>query len=482
MKSTKGAALRLLAGLGVVLLLILCACANPAIAPATLAAEPRTDGLSIPTASSPEASATGMLRLSLKDFPLQDKIVTHVWVTITSVQVCGESAGWLTVFDSPAGTVYDLLELVEQPALLSTAQLPVDLYRQIRLVLGEDNRVVLGEEGEFPLRVPSGQQTGSKIGGEFEIREGCETSLLLDFDAQQSVKITGRSRYQMRPTVRIEEVSYAAADNRAPYPVTGPTTAPVFQNAAASTFQLDIAAPAGEADDPDGDRVYFRCGEVPAALAAVFSLDADTGLAAFAPGAPAGSYPMSFWSEAEPGASTIATPYVVSFTFLGGPVLYPRIVIDTYVPTGGGFAAADTFITLFGPEGDLTPGFDDAPPVSLAEDDNGNPVFANYARIDYTEGLMSGYYYVRVRGSDALQAGAYALRVVESVEAEMSVEAQYPAGWFFTATNPSDSPYEPDDDPPAGGVPVRPVELDLGGRLNRYLSAGEVDWVRVRLP
>jgi hypothetical protein len=44
------------------------------------------------------------------------------------------------------------------------------------------------------------------------------TSVTLDFDAQESVKVTGRGRYQLRPTVRIDTVEYfpLASDNIPP--------------------------------------------------------------------------------------------------------------------------------------------------------------------------------------------------------------------------------------------------------------------------
>ena len=160
--------------------------------------------------------AGGSLQLYLKDFPLEGQTVSSVWITVLAVEVHGESAGWWTVFESPAGTPYDLLTLVEQPVLIGTADLPADTYTQVRLLLGEDNRIVVEGEGEFPLRVPSGQQTGIKIVGEFQIREGTITSVVLDFDARQSVKLTGRQRYQLRPTVRIESVEYRVTDDAPP--------------------------------------------------------------------------------------------------------------------------------------------------------------------------------------------------------------------------------------------------------------------------
>lgn len=168
------------------------------------------------------------------------------------------------------------------------------------------------------------------------------------------------------------------------------------------------------------------------------------------------------------------------------PTVYPRIVIDTYKPTGPiGVGVVDNFLTLFGPAGDTTAGFDDAPPSSLAQNDNGNPIFSNYARIDYSGGLTSGTYYIRVRGSDSGQAGYYALRVVTSVDSAIDQDAQYPPAedWFFPS-NEDDSGYETDDDPTSlsSGVPTNPVDISIGEKVNRSLTAGDVDWLRLVLP
>jgi hypothetical protein len=164
-------------------------------------------------------SDQGRLDLYLKDFPLGDQTVTNLWITLGSVEVHGESSGWFTVFENLDSATYDLLTLVEEPVYLGTADLPADTYTQVRLMLGTDNSIVLAEDGEpRSLEVPSGQKTGIKIVGDFEVREGFETSVTLDFDAQESVNVTGNGRYQLRPTVRIEAVDYRPVDrdNRQP--------------------------------------------------------------------------------------------------------------------------------------------------------------------------------------------------------------------------------------------------------------------------
>jgi hypothetical protein len=164
-----------------------------------------------------------------------------------------------------------------------------------------------------------------------------------------------------------------------------------------------------------------------------------------------------------------------------------RVVIDTYRPTdpaGPGFIATDPFISIFGPSGDTTldasPNLwnDDTDPytvdgaVAIAEDDDGNPTFAKFARLDLL--LDPGTYYIRVRYRTSDLGGAYAIRIISAPD-------EIYASWYFAATNPTDVDpglvsYETDDTPPSGGIPTKPVPIVIGERCNRYLDVGDVDW------
>jgi hypothetical protein len=169
-------------------------------------------------------------------------------------------------------------------------------------------------------------------------------------------------------------------------------------------------------------------------------------------------------------------------------VLYERVIIDTYQPKDS-VIVANTFASLFDPAGDTTTDIDpdlwnnnhhphtvDAPPISIAEDDDSNPTYFGCARIDYKDGLAPGTYYVRVRGRKSTNTGVYAVRVL------LAPDENYPA-WFFGSTNMPDTPYETDDYPQSGGVPMHPVPIAVDGKLNRALTTdGDVDWLVFTLP
>ena len=112
--------------------------------------------------------------------------------------------------------------------------------------------------------------------------------------------------------------------------------------------------------------------------------------------------------------------------------------------------------------------------TSIAEADGGGD-HNGCARIDYTGGLAPGTYYVRVRGQKSTTDGFYAVRLLLT-----QPEIDYSA-WYFGVTG-DDASYEPDDDPPSGGVPTDPVPITVGGKLNRALTDGDVDWLVFTLP
>ncbi|HWC53125.1 MAG TPA: DUF4382 domain-containing protein [Chitinophagaceae bacterium] len=108
--------------------------------------------------------------------------------------------GWASI-DVNHG-VYNLLELTNGlDTLLGEIEIPPGKISQIRLKLGDDNTIKVGDE-VFHINTPSGQQSGLKLQVHETLVEGISYKILLDFDVARSVIKTGSGQYTLKPVIR----------------------------------------------------------------------------------------------------------------------------------------------------------------------------------------------------------------------------------------------------------------------------------------
>ena len=133
----------------------------------------------------------------------------EVWVDIQKVMInvpggdTTDSAGWKEAPLLRPG-LYNLLEFRNgADTVLGGVDLPAGTVSQIRLVLGDDNYLVLEDGTKVPLTTPSAQQSGLKLNVHAELKAGIPYALVLDFDAARSVVETGKSgQYLLKPVIR----------------------------------------------------------------------------------------------------------------------------------------------------------------------------------------------------------------------------------------------------------------------------------------
>jgi hypothetical protein len=128
----------------------------------------------------------------------------EVNVEITGVEVHSaegeQSSGWKEL--NIEHGVYNLLELTNGlDTLLGTLELPAGPISQVRLKLGSDNTIKVGNE-TLPLHTPSGQQSGLKLQVHTVLTEGITYKILLDFDVARSIVSAGNGSYSLKPVIR----------------------------------------------------------------------------------------------------------------------------------------------------------------------------------------------------------------------------------------------------------------------------------------
>jgi len=196
------------------------------------------------TACDQSAGDTGTLRVVMHDNPGD---FDEIWVEIVRVEVNNQldaETGWVTIGEP--GDTYNLLELVNgTQVMLGEQELEAGIYRQIRLILGDNNYLVIGED-QYELQTPSAQQTGVKLNINAGIQNGIVYTLVLDFDAHRSVVAKGQTPvgapFLLTPVIR----AYAEAE-------TGIISGVVAVEDAADLNDLNISVEL--ADEVDGYNV-----------------------------------------------------------------------------------------------------------------------------------------------------------------------------------------------------------------------------------
>lgn len=149
---------------------------------------------------------TAKIQVSLIDAPAD---YDAVLIDIEDVQINVSSDtnaenGWQSLEDAQPG-VYDLLLLTNgEEAFLGEIELAEGQLGQVRLILGDENLLKMGDD-EIALTVPSGSQSGLKLNVNADIQAGITYKLVIDFDAAKSVVKAGNSDgYNLKPVVRAQ--------------------------------------------------------------------------------------------------------------------------------------------------------------------------------------------------------------------------------------------------------------------------------------
>ena len=142
---------------------------------------------------------TATIHVQLKDAPGDYQQVN---VEVVDVELHTSSGGWQNI--AVTDSIYDLILLQDSAnVVLGTSTFSTATISQVRLILGQNNSVVVGGVS-FPLQLSSQDETGLKLNVHQELLPNAIYTLVLDFDAAQSVIDEGNGNYRLKPVLKAE--------------------------------------------------------------------------------------------------------------------------------------------------------------------------------------------------------------------------------------------------------------------------------------
>jgi len=179
-------------------------------------------------APTPTPTLTGTLKVYVTDAPPREE-VTSIMVTVAEVKVHRavaekeqeqEQSGsdnqtqeqeqeqkqtpqgegeWITIDISDNATTFDLLQIKGIEQFLGTSEVAAGKYTQVRLVV-DAIQVALGDGKLQDATVPSKEL---KLVHPFDVLAGEATALILDFEADKMVTVTGSGKIIVKPVVKL---------------------------------------------------------------------------------------------------------------------------------------------------------------------------------------------------------------------------------------------------------------------------------------
>lgn len=146
-----------------------------------------------------ENSTEGKARLT---FRLTDAPAAYDEVNIDIIGAQAIINDSIIDLDVNAG-IYNLLDFTNgKDTVIVDQEIPEGKLSQIRLILGENNTISVGDDS-YDLKTPSAQQSGLKLNVHADFRQGIAYEYVIDFDAARSIVQTGNGKYILKPVLKV---------------------------------------------------------------------------------------------------------------------------------------------------------------------------------------------------------------------------------------------------------------------------------------
>lgn len=135
------------------------------------------------------SDSTGTVSFGITDAPATN--LSNVTVAFTEIQLKPNDGDWVS-FPLEGFETVNMLDLqggISAP-LITDEEVPAGDYAQIRLIVDTENSFVTRTDTgdtQYTLAVPSGEQSGLKLQGDFVVAADTSTSFTIDFDVRKAV-------------------------------------------------------------------------------------------------------------------------------------------------------------------------------------------------------------------------------------------------------------------------------------------------------
>lgn len=218
------------------------ACSKPGAANVPFCNESSDEGEIISTSDEDEITSA-----SDKGKP-QPGTITAAILDVKEVVICGAANGCQSVGEAREVDLYALMT-GQGGETLANISLPAERFNQLRLVL-DSNSYVIADGEKHKLTVPSGEQTGLKIKGDWEIVGGQITHMQLDMNVAD-IRWNRGTGYRVRPTAKVVNVVVTDNPTDIEFPIetndktTIPNTIPIILTVGDQIMGLRFSLPIG---------------------------------------------------------------------------------------------------------------------------------------------------------------------------------------------------------------------------------------------
>lgn len=160
----------------------------------------------------PDPQGTADFNVSLKSTSSSRTSYDSINIDIQQISIhtstdSSSTSGW---FDLETNTgIYDLIDYTSgnDTILALDSLLEVQTVSQIRLLLGENNTIVL-DSISYDLETPSAQTSGIKIQVHAELQPNTAYKVVLNFNADESIIETGNGKFKLKPVIDASVIEF----------------------------------------------------------------------------------------------------------------------------------------------------------------------------------------------------------------------------------------------------------------------------------